>query len=112
VGGRCVFVDCASIDEYNPSWPQIEAAATKTTKAVIIAHTFGVPARDVELIAQKCKEMGWTLIEDISECVGIKTMTDNGPKLLGTFGDYACASMYANKVRTSLLISTKTTNFS
>jgi perosamine synthetase len=96
-GANCVFVD-NTIDDYNPSWENIQNAATKNTKAVIIAHTYGKPAVELEAIVQGCKEKNWILIEDISECVGIRIQTDDGAKLLGTFGDYACASMYANKV--------------
>lgn len=97
VGARPIFVDVA-VDEYNPSWTQIEAAAIASTKAVIVAHTYGSPVRDIEHIADGCRRRAWVLIEDISECVGIKMQTATAERLLGTFGDYACASMYANKV--------------
>jgi perosamine synthetase len=96
-GANCIFVD-NTMDDYNPSWENIKSVATKNTKAVIISHTYGRPVVDLEAIVQGCKEKNWTLIEDISECVGIQIQTKDGARLLGTFGDYACASMYANKV--------------
>lgn len=97
VGADCVFVDNAD-DDYNPSWKQIEDVATTATKAIIIAHTYGRPALEIEAIVEGCKRKNWVCIEDISECVGIRMQTKDGARLLGTFGDYACASMYANKV--------------
>uniref|UniRef100_A0A914IFY1 Uncharacterized protein n=1 Tax=Globodera rostochiensis TaxID=31243 RepID=A0A914IFY1_GLORO len=77
----------------------LERASTSNTRAVIVTHTYGCPARDIELVAAGCKTHGWTLIEDISECVGITTLTSAGDeRLLGTFGDYTCASLNANKI--------------
>ena len=49
----------------------------------------------MRLIKKKCKELGLILIEDISEGVGVR---DENGQLLGTYGDYACASLYANKI--------------
>ena len=98
VGACPVPVDNAS-GQYNPSIREIEAAATNQTKAVIVAHKYGVPTADIESITALCLQRGWFLIEDISECAGISTTTaDGSPRLLGTFGDFACASMYANKI--------------
>ena len=98
VGARPVLVDNAS-GAYNPSIQEIEAAATDPTKAVIVTHTYGVPTADMESIVSLCRQRYWFLIEDISESAGILTTTADGSRrLLGTFGDFACASMYANKL--------------
>ena len=98
VGARPVLVDNAP-GAYNPSIREIEAAATDQTKVVIVTHTFGVPTADMESIASVCRQRDWFLIEDISESDGILTTTAGGTRrLLGTFGDFACASMYANKM--------------
>ena len=98
VGARPVPVDNAPGD-YNPSIREIEAAATYETKAVIVTHTYGVPTLEMESIAKLCLQRRWFLIEDISECAGVLTTTVSGSRrLLGTFGDFACASMYANKL--------------
>ncbi|KAJ6646499.1 GDP-perosamine synthase [Pseudolycoriella hygida] len=94
-----VFADNSSRDAYNPSWSEYEKEASSRTKCVIVTHTYGVPATDIEEIAKQCKIRGWTLIEDISECVGVIHLTSTGErKLLGTFGDFAAASLYANKM--------------
>ena len=98
VGARPVLVDNAP-GAYNPSIQEIEAAATDQTKAVIVTHTYGVPTTDMDSIAALCLQRHWFLIEDISESAGILTTTADGTRrLLGTFGDFACASMYANKI--------------
>ena len=54
-----------------------------------------VEYNDLTMIVKECKQRDIILIEDISECVGI-VIRDK--RLLGTFGDFACASMYANKI--------------
>ena len=98
VGAHPVPVDNAP-GEYNPSICEIEAAATAQTKAVIVTHTYGVPTANMESIVAMCLSRHWFLIEDVSECAGILTTLSSGNKcLLGTFGDFACASMYANKL--------------
>ena len=98
VGAHPIVVDNAPGD-YNPGIREIEAAATDQTKAVIVTHTYGVPTADMESIVELCQQRRWFLIEDISEAAGISTTTADGRRrLLGTFGDFACASMYANKL--------------
>ena len=44
-----------------------------------------------------CMEKGVVCIEDIAEAIG----TDYKGKMVRTFGDFACASFYANKTITS-----------
>ncbi|KAG4074967.1 hypothetical protein HA402_014546 [Bradysia odoriphaga] len=96
--GTPVFADNAK-DSYNPMWTDYEKQATSKTKAVIVTHTYGVPASDIEVIQKNCKLRGWILIEDISECVGVMCTTSDGcQRLLGTFGDFSISSLYANKI--------------
>jgi perosamine synthetase len=65
----------------------------------VLTHTYGVPTPEVEIIASECRQRKWILIEDISECVGVSVRTkSSGNQLLGTFGDFGCASLYANKI--------------
>jgi dTDP-4-amino-4,6-dideoxygalactose transaminase len=56
---------------YNPSVEGILAAASEMTKAVIVCHTYGVAMEGIERLAALCREKGWWLIEDVSECVGV-----------------------------------------
>tara|TARA_A100001015_G_scaffold137256_1_gene152230 strand:- start:3460 stop:4254 length:795 start_codon:yes stop_codon:yes gene_type:complete len=82
----------------NPSWEEIEAKSTPKTKAVIVCHTYGVAIKDIGRIAEKCKEKGWYLIEDVCEALGNRTAEG---KLVGLYGDFGCASLYANKLITA-----------
>lgn len=93
VGAKPLYCDCAE-NSTNPGLEQYMEKATPRTKAVIVCHTYGVACKDIERIAQACKDRGWWLIEDICEAMG--TRADNGA-LVGTFGDFAAASLYANK---------------
>ncbi|CAE8687032.1 unnamed protein product, partial [Polarella glacialis] len=93
VGSKPVYCDCAP-GSVNPGKEQFVEKATPRTKAVIVCHTYGVPCKDIVAIAELCKERGWWLIEDICEAMG--TRADNG-ELVGTFGDFAVSSLYANK---------------
>ena len=90
-----IFVDCAE-GQFNPSSSNYEEKITASTKAIIVAHTYGVPA-DCHALSTLCKSRGILLIEDIAEAIG----TRYKGKLVGTFGDFACSSLYANKVITS-----------
>ena len=95
VGARPIFADNCPENRYNPGWRQIEEVATDKVKAVVICHLYGVPCSDLDLIKVNCESRGWVLIEDISECVGIK---DFNGRLLGTTGDFSVASLYVNKI--------------
>mmetsp|Transcript_18815 Transcript_18815/g.48848 ORF Transcript_18815/g.48848 Transcript_18815/m.48848 type:complete len:464 (-) Transcript_18815:56-1447(-) len=93
VGSRPIYCDSAP-GSLNPGTEELLRKATPRTKAVIVCHTYGVACRDIREIADLCKERGWWLIEDICEAMGSRA--DNG-ELVGTFGDFAVASLYANK---------------
>jgi perosamine synthetase len=90
-----VFVDCAP-GALNPSVEQYAEKMTRNTRALIVTHTYGVPA-DVVALQRFCREKNIVFVEDIAEAIG----TECGGKLAGTFGDFACASLYANKTITS-----------
>ncbi|CAM4962881.1 unnamed protein product [Rotaria socialis] len=99
-GATPIFVD-NSCDKYNPGVDEYDEAARLVPenykiKAIIVTHTYSIPA-DIEQLHDMCVKNNWLLIEDISESIGV---TING-KLLGTFGSYACASLYANKIITA-----------
>ena len=99
-------VDCAK-GELNPSLAEYEKRITPTTKALIVTHTYGVPA-DCSQLQSFCKKKGLVFVEDIAEAIG----TEYHGKTVGTFGDFACASLYANKVITAgdggFVLSTRT----
>ena len=95
VGANPIFVDCAD-GQLNPSPSQYEEKVTPSTKAIIVTHTFGVPA-DCSALRKLCNSKGLIFIEDIAEAIG----TEYNGKMVGTFGDFACSSLYANKIITS-----------
>ena len=96
VGAKPVFVDCEGGNALNPSVQQYQEAITKNTKALIVTHTYGVPA-DGPGLRELCNEFNLIFIEDIAEAIG----TQCGGKYAGTFGHYAAASLYANKAITA-----------
>lgn len=96
VGAKPVFVDCEGGVLLNPSVQQYREAMTKNTKSIIVTHTYGVPA-DAPGLRDLCIERDITFIEDIAEAIG----TQYDGKYVGTFGDYATASLYANKAITA-----------
>jgi len=91
-GGVPVFAD---IDKknYNIDLSSLEKKITKKTKAVIVQHTFGIPA-DLSEIQAICKKYGLMLIEDCAHALG----AEYDGKLLGSFGDGAIFSFNQDKV--------------
>ncbi|MFL0802002.1 MAG: lipopolysaccharide biosynthesis protein RfbH [Agarilytica sp.] len=83
-----VFVD-VHIPTYNIDPELIEAAVSKKTKAIMVAHTLGNPfdLKEVKRIADKYDL--W-LIEDCCDALG---STYDG-KMVGTYGDIGTVSFY------------------
>lgn len=69
---------------------------TNKTRAIIVTHTFGVPVLNFEKLVEYCFQNDIYLIEDIAEALGVRYQG----KLLGTFGHFCSASLYANKLIT------------
>ena len=95
VGAHPIFVDCEE-GQFNPSANEYQVSLTNECKGLIVTHTYGIPA-DIESLVTFANENSLTLIEDIAEAIG----TDYKGKYVGTFGDFATASLYANKTITS-----------
>merc|ERR1719198_844149 len=93
IGAKPVYCDAAP-GSLNPGLEELKLKATPCTKAVIVCHTYGVACKDIKAISDYCKEKGWWLIEDICESMG--TRAEDG-QLVGRFGDFSAASLYANK---------------
>jgi perosamine synthetase len=75
----------------------LKKKCTSRTKAVILQHTFGVPA-PIEAIAEIAKEKGMAMVEDCAHTIG---GTYRG-KLLGTFGDVGIFSFGTDKVMSTM----------
>lgn len=87
-GAVPVFVDI-DLKTYNICADKIEAAITKKTKAIMLAHTLGNPY-NLEVVSNLCEKYNLWLIEDTCDALG---STYNGKKV-GTFGDIGTLSFY------------------
>lgn len=85
-----VFVDIEK-ETLNASLEKIQAAFTKKTRAVFLAHPLGNPAR-VDLISEWCEKENLFLLEDCCDALGATIGEDNRP--VGSFGHFATASFY------------------
>jgi len=96
-GGRQVFID-SELDTWNMDPRALEKAfkAYPNTKAVIVAHLYGTPAKIGE-IKELCDHYNVPLIEDAAESLGA---TYKGQPT-GTFGKYSILSLVVLKNQTS-----------
>jgi len=83
-----VFVD-VELPTYNVDISQLEAAITKKTRAIVLAHTLGNPF-NLEKVKKIADEFNLYLIEDCCDALG---STYDG-KQVGSFGDIATLSFY------------------
>lgn len=83
-----VFVD-VDLPSYGIDVSQLEAALSKKTRAIVVAHALGNPY-DIEAVAAFARAHELYLIEDCCDAVGA---TFDG-KPVGTFGDLATVSFY------------------
>jgi len=91
-GAKVVLVD-SSFDDWNMNVYQIEKKINRNTRAIIAVHTYGHPV-DMEKVMDLANDYGLAVIEDCAESHGAMI---NG-RMVGTFGDVACYSFYANKI--------------
>jgi CDP-6-deoxy-D-xylo-4-hexulose-3-dehydrase len=83
-----VFVDI-TIPTYNVDVTQLDAALSKKTRAIMLAHTLGNPF-DAEAVAAFAKRHDLWLIEDCCDAIG----SEYKGRKVGSFGDVATASFY------------------
>ena len=76
----------------------VERAITPRTRAILVVHTFGVPAEMDELQAI-ARRHGVALIEDACEAMGARFGDPSRP--VGSFGDLAVLGFYPNKQLTT-----------
>ncbi len=95
-GGRPVLCD---IDPQTLSsgLPQIEARITAKTAAVVVVHTAGLIAPDIEAIRSHCRGRGLLLLEDAAHAHGARA--DGQPA--GSLGDAAGFSFFPTKPLTT-----------
>ena len=95
-GVRPVYVDCEE-KSLNISLADLTKKITLRTRALVVQHTFGIPAHINELVAF-AKEKNLFLIEDCAHSLGAEV---SGRKV-GTFGDAAFFSFGRDKVISSV----------
>lgn len=83
--------------DVNENWDinlkDLENSISEDTKAIIIPHLYGIPSK-IKHIIDFCKENNIYIIEDCAEAHGAK----EGDFYVGSQGDVACFSFYANKI--------------
>lgn len=98
VGGVPVFADIVSLVEPTIDPAEIRRRIGPRTKAVVVMHFGGYPAR-IEEIAEICREAGVALIEDA--CHAPLQQAGASGRFLGTFADVGCFSFFSNKNMTT-----------
>ncbi len=93
-GATPVIVDIDK-DTWNIDLDRIETAITSKTKAIMAVHIYGNPC-DMTAINKIAKARDLFVVEDCAEALGA---TINGVPV-GSFGDVAAFSFFANKVIT------------
>jgi dTDP-4-amino-4,6-dideoxygalactose transaminase len=103
-GLKPVYVDC---DEktFNIDVEDLKRKITKKSKAMVVQHTFGLPA-DLEEILEICKKNNLILIEDCAHSLGAEYGSTSSPqvqsKKVGTFGKVSFFSFSRDKVISSV----------
>lgn len=95
LGAKPVFVD---IDKtYNIDPVDLKKKITDKTRAIIVQHTFGIPA-NIEKIKQIADKKHLPIIEDCAHALG----AEHEGKLLGTFSEVAFFSFGRDKIISSV----------
>ena len=94
-GAKPVLVD-SELKTWNIDASKIEEKITKRTKAIMPVHTYGHPC-DMDAIMKIARKHGLFVIEDAAEAHGA---IYKGRKI-GSIGNAACFSFYANKIITT-----------
>ena len=95
-GAKIKFCDIEN-DTYGLSYDSLKKTVTKKTKAVVIVHYSGCPAKDTIKIQKFCKQKGLLLLEDNAHSYGAKLNN----QLTGTFGIASTMSFCQNKLVTT-----------
>ncbi len=91
VGATPVFVDIDPAT-LNIDPEKIAAAITPNTRAILVVHTFGVPAA-MEPILTLARKHNLLIVEDVCEALGAEYAGEK----VGSFGDAGVFAFYPNK---------------
>jgi perosamine synthetase len=87
-----VIVD-VDLDDFNIDFKEVKKYISKKTKAIIVPHMFGYPAKNIKEII----ELGIPVIEDTTQSIGAKI----DGEMVGKFGIINILSFYATKMITT-----------
>ena len=93
-GGIPVPIDADETWNLDPD--EIKRAITQETRAIVVVHTYGHPAR-IDRIMEEARRKNLHVVEDAAEALGARAFG----RPVGSFGDLAIFSFYANKVLTT-----------
>ncbi len=91
VGADPIFIDI-ELQTMNLNPALIEAAISARTRAIVVVHTFGLPA-EMDSILAIARRHNLFVIEDACEAIG----AEYRGKKAGSFGDAAVFAFYPNK---------------
>ena len=74
----------------------VEQAITPRTRALIVVHTFGVPA-EMDALQAIAERHNLVIVEDASEAIGAEFGSSSNMRRAGSFGDLAVLGFYPNK---------------
>lgn len=95
VGATPVLIDAEPVT-WNLDVSMVEAKVTPRTKAIIVVHTYGHPV-DMDAVMLIARRHNLYVVEDAAEAHG----ADYRGRPVGSLGDVACFSFYANKIITT-----------
>ena len=94
-GAKAVLADI-ELDNFNIDPAEIRRRITSHTRAVIVVHQFGTPARMGEIL-KIAKKHNLYVVEDAACALGARYKR----KMCGTIGDLGCFSLHPRKIITS-----------
>jgi dTDP-4-amino-4,6-dideoxygalactose transaminase len=95
VHARPVFAEIDPVT-LNLDPASVERAITPRTRAILVVHTFGVPA-EMDALQAIARRHNLALIEDACEAVGAQFGDPPLARRVGSFGDLAVLGFYPNK---------------
>jgi dTDP-4-amino-4,6-dideoxygalactose transaminase len=91
-GGKPVFVDPTSLNDFNISVTDLKKKISPKTRGIIVVHYGGFLA-DMDRIRKLARRYDLFIIEDSAHSIGTKY----GSKMAGTLGEVGCFSFFSNK---------------
>jgi len=99
VGATPVFAEIDPVT-LNLDPAAVERAITPQTRALLVVHTFGVPA-DMDALTAIAQRHNLALIEDACEAIGAQFGDPPDGRRVGSFGHLAVLGFYPNKQMTT-----------